>query len=208
MNNFSFNQELGRKLFHLLILLFPFAFYELGRKQTLIIVLPLTLIVVAIDYYRKKNATLQLIFEKFFKVILREKELKGETLCGASWMLLAASSIFLICSAEIAVSAFVILAISDSLAAIIGKSVSSKPFFEKSTAGSIAFYVSGLLVLFVCGAIFDSRLWFYLFGFFALFCATIIEARPSFLGIDDNFSIPVSFALIMTIFDLMWNFSY
>jgi len=208
MTEFSISRESSRKLFHLLILLFPLAFYELGRWKSLVIIAPIALIVLATDYYRRKFSKLQFYFVKIFKLILREHELKGDHFCGATWALLAATLIFSICSEEIAVTAFAILAISDTCAAMIGKTFPSKPFFEKSTFGSLAFYISGLVVLFACGGMFHSRLWFYLFGFFALFCATIIEARPSFFNVDDNFSVPTSFAAIMTIFDLMWNYSY
>ena len=208
MTEFSSGREILRKSFHLLILLLPLAFYELGRWQALAIIAPIALVVGGVDYYRRKNIKLQFYFTKSFNSILRQHELSGEHFCGATWALAAASIIFLICSEEIAITAFVILAISDTFAAIIGRAFPSKPFFEKSTFGSAAFYISGLIVLFACGGMFDSRLWFYLFGFFALFCATIIEARPSFFGVDDNFSVPISFAAIMTVFDFMWNYSY
>lgn len=208
MSEFSLSREISRKLFHLLILLLPIAFYFFGKWIFLAIIAPITAIVLAVDYFRRTNPKLQLYFQKFFKAILRQHEIAGDKFCGATWALLAASSIFFVCSEEIAVTAFVILAISDTFAAIIGKSFISKPFFEKSTYGSAAFYITGLIVLFACGGMFHSRLWFYLFGFFALFCATIIEARPSFFNVDDNFSVPVSFAAIMTFFDLIWNYSY
>lgn len=208
MTEFSFGRESSRKLFHLLILLFPISFHTLGRWKALSIIAPITLIVFAVDYYRRKNLRLQFYFAKSFGLILRDKEVNGENFCGASWALIAASLIFLVCTEEIAVTAFIILAISDTFAAIIGKTFPSKPFFEKSTFGSAAFYISGLIVIFVCGEMFDSKLWFYLFGFFALFCATIIEARPSFFNVDDNFSVPISFSVIMSAFDLIWNYSY
>lgn len=183
MTEISFGREISRKLFHLLILVFPLMFLELGRWRALYIIAPLTLIVLAADYYRRKYPKIQLYFTKVFGSILRPHELTGEHFCGATWALLAASLIFLTCTKEIVVTSFAILAISDTLAAIIGRSYPSRPFFEKSQLGSAAFYISGLIVLFVCGGTLDSRLWFYLFGFFALFCATIIEARPSFLAL-------------------------
>lgn len=208
MSNFSFGREVSRKLFHLILLVFPFMLYKLGRWEALMFIAPATLLVLAVDYYRHKNDKLKFYFEKCFKTLLRDHEITGEHFCGATWALLAATLVFLVSSTEIAVTAFVILAISDTCAAIIGKSYPSKPFFEKSSLGSAAFYISGLIVLFACGAFFDSGVWFYLFGFFALFCATIIEARPSFFNVDDNFSVPVSFASVMTAFDLIWNYSY
>jgi len=208
MNEFSFGREISRKLFHILILILPTLLVILGRASTLKILIPLTVIFVGVDYMRRKNVKIKDYFQRIFAPILREKEMDGKSFCGASWTFISASIIFAICTEEIAVTAFAILAISDACAALIGKSFVSKPFFEKSTIGSLAFYISGLVVLFVCGGMFHSRLWFYLFGFFALFCATILEARPSFLNLDDNFSIPVSFALVMSFFDVMWNYSY
>lgn len=208
MSNISINREISRKLFHLLILIFPAMFYFLGRWESLAIIAPIALLVLATDHYRSKYPGLQIYFKRFFGKILRPHEFDGGKFCGATWALLAATLVFLICQEEIAVTAFAILAICDTFAAIIGRTIASKPFFEKSTAGSLAFYISGLLVIFFCGAIFHSRLWFYLFGFFALFCSTIIEARPSFFNVDDNFSVPVSFAAVMTAFDLIWNYSY
>jgi dolichol kinase len=75
-------------------------------------------------------------------------------------------------------------------------------------AGSSAFFVSALVILIICGISFDVGAWYYLFGIFAIFCVTILEARPSFVGIDDNFLIPIVFAVEMSFFDIVWNMSY
>ena len=101
-----------------------------------------------------------------------------------------------------------ILVISDALAAIVGRNYPSQPFYEKSVSGSAAFAVSGLIILIACGMIFHVRPWFYIFGLFALFCVTMFESRPSFLEVDDNFTIPIGFGIIMTFFDIVWNYTY
>ncbi len=204
----SFSREVIRKLFHLFLLILPIGYHFLGKWRALAVVVPMTGLVLAADHYRNRNLTVKFWFEKFFKPILRSHELEGGKFCGATWVALATCSVFFIGSEEIVVAALAILAICDSAAAIVGRSFVSQPFFEKTRAGSIAFYISGLVVLFFCGAIYESGIWFYLFGFFALFCATIIEARPSFFNIDDNFTIPVSFAVIMMMFNIMWNYNY
>ncbi len=204
----SFGREIFRKMFHILMLLFPAAYYFFGKTPSLMVVSVSAIILLTVDYYRRKNQQLNFYFGKFFHFILRPKELSAEKLCGATWFLIACSIIFLICKEEIVITSLAILAICDAFAAIFGRSFGLEPFFEKTLIGSIAFYASGILVLFACGGMFDARLWFYLFGFFALFAATIIEARPSLLDIDDNFTIPIIFASIMTIFDWIWNYNY
>ena len=106
----------------------------------------------------------------------------------------------------IAVTGFVILVISDSLAAIIGKSIESKPFYEKSFAGSTAFFISAVSVVISLGIYFDVKFLFYFFGFLCALFVAILEARPSIFKIDDNFLIPTAFCLPMGFFNFMWNF--
>ncbi len=200
--------ELYRKSVHILLLLAPALYYFLGKWQSLLIFTPLTTIFITIDYLRRKNLSLNNKFIKILSPILRESELQGDKLCGASWAGLAICIIFFLFKPEIAITAFIILAISDALASLIGKSFVSEPFFEKTLAGSTAFFVSGFIILISCGLAFDVKIWFYIFGIFALFCTTMLEARPSIFNIDDNFIIPITFAVVMTFFDLVWNYSY
>jgi dolichol kinase len=200
--------EFYRKSFHLLLILIPIIYYNLGRLQSLMLLLPITAIVVGFDYCRRKNSAIQNIFVKIFQPILRPHEIDGNKLCGSSWVAIAASINFLLFKEEIAITSFMILVISDTAAALIGKNFPSRPFFEKSFFGSLAFFISGAVLIISCGMFFHARTWFYLFGSFALFCTTMIEARPSLFKIDDNFIIPISFSVIMTFFDLVWNYNY
>lgn len=197
--------EIYRKSLHLLLILIPMAFVHFGKEKTLTVLVPLTAIIVLLDYLRRKNPQIKLFFGKIFNPILREHEIGGEKLCGASWVFIGACLNFFLFKENIAVTGFMILVISDTLASLVGKSVVSQPFFEKSLAGSIAFFISALIILIICGNIYHVRFWFYLFGLFAIFCTTMLEARPSLIKIDDNFLIPISFSLIMTIFDIMWK---
>jgi dolichol kinase len=206
MDQISVKHEIYRKAFHFLQLIVPIAYCFLGRWISIAILGALTLTIVPLDYMRRKSPLVQGIFIKIFSLILRPHEKTGEKLCGASWALLGAFITFFFFKKEIAVTAFAILAISDAVAAIIGRSFPSRPFFEKSLYGAAAFFLSGLAILIFCGIIFHTKFGFYLFGLFALFCVTIIESRPSLMGLDDNFAIPVSFSIIMTFFDLVWSY--
>jgi dolichol kinase len=204
----NLQQEFYRKCLHLLLLIVPMTYSFLGKWQSVKIFAAVTLFVVTFDYLRRKSAAIKKIFSQIFGVVLREHELSGDKLCGASFVGLAACINFSLFKAEIAITGFLILVISDTLAALVGKSIPSKPFFEKSVAGSLAFFISALAILFACGANFHADWWFYCFGIFAVFCVTMFEARPSLLNIDDNFSIPIGFSVILTFFDLAWNYNY
>src|SRR3989338_7552208 len=196
----NLSKEIMRKLIHLALLTLPFLYYNLGKWDFLIIITPIATIVIALDYFRHKNTVVKAIFEKIFGVILRQKEREIGQFNGSSYAFGTAVLLALTCREEIFVTAFVILAICDSIASLVGTLIPSKPFFEKTIAGSAAFYLSGLLIIFFLGALFKTELWFYVFAVFSLFCTTIIEARPSLSRLDDNFSIPVSFAILISSF--------
>ncbi len=203
--SFSLQKEFARKALHFLLLAIPLIFYFYGKKTGLLIFIPITITVVWLDFLRRKNAKIKEIFAKIFGIVLRPHELEGSKLCGSSWVALATCLTFFIFKTEIAITGFTILVISDALAALVGKAYPSRPFFEKSVNGALAFFISGVFILIGCGLIFDMKVWFYIFGLIALGCVTIIESRPSLIGIDDNFTIPVFFCLVLTFFDLVWN---
>jgi dolichol kinase len=206
MTQISLRNELYRKGLHFLLLLVPISYCYLGKWPSVAIFATIAAIVVPLDYMRRRNEKIKVIFEKIFGIVLRHHELEGNQLCGASFVAIAACVNFLIFKAEIAVTGFTILVISDAAAALIGRSFPSRPFFEKSLNGAAAFFITGLIILITCGFIFHSRAWFYIFGLFSLFVVTMIESRPSLLKIDDNLTIPLGFAITMTIFDLTWNY--
>jgi dolichol kinase len=201
-------RELSRKAAHFMLILVPITYYFLGKWPSLVIFSILATAIISLDYARRTNPQLNGIFLRIFGPILRDSEMDGSKLCGASWVALAACLNFLLFKPEIAITAFSIMVFSDGIAALVGKSMPSRPFFEKSLLGSVAFFLIGVIVIVTCGIIFDSKSWFYIFGFFALFCVTIVEARPSLFAIDDGFTIPIGYSTIVTFFDLMWNYNY
>lgn len=204
----ALKKELYRKLLHLLIILFPISYCYLGESQSLIIFAVLALFVVPFDYLRPKNPKINKIFTKIFGALLGDHEKTSTNLSGISFILLAACINFAIFKKEIAITGFIILAISSSTAAIMGKKFPKRPFYEKSFAGSASFFFSALVILISCGIVWHLGAWFYIFGLFAVFCVTMFEARPSFMEINDNFSIPIGFSIIMTFFDLALNYNY
>jgi dolichol kinase len=136
---------------------------------------------------------------------MREKEINQKKMSGMSWVFGGASLNFLIFDKVIAVTGFCILIFADAMAAIIGKSIKSAPFYEKSRAGSLAFFITAIFVILISGLYFDCRLPFYLFAIFIAMFITFTEAYPSFFIVDDNLLIPMTFGISMTLLDFMWH---
>jgi len=198
-------QELYRKLFHILLFIIPVSFIKLGKNEFLKIFIPISVIIIMLDYYRCRFDKLNNIACKFFKIIMRDTEINQKKLSGMSWVFGGALINFLIFDKVIAVTGFCILIFADAIAAIIGKSIKPTPFYEKSRAGSLAFFISSVTVILVSGLYFDCRLLFYFFAIFIATLLTFIEAYPSFFIVDDNLSIPLTFGICMTLLDFMWH---
>lgn len=207
--NIPYTKEVQRKLIHIAyILFFPALYAFLSKKLFLSVMIPMATLIIATDYCRHRISSIKLVFDRIFSTMLRPHELESNGRTGASYMAISAILTFSFFPKIIAIVAFSILAVSDCLAALIGKKMTSKEFFEKSVAGSIAFGVSALLLLIVIG-IFDHQKWYYyLFGTLAVFATTIIEARPSFFEVDDNLTIPLVFAFVMVFFAAIWGIHY
>ena len=208
MNQISLKNEIHCKIAHFSLILIPIIYCILGKWISLAIFAVPSIAVVLLDYMRRTNSAARDVFLRVFGTIIKPHEFDGDKFSSVSWVAFATCLNFLLFKDEIAVTAFVILVVSDAAAAIVGKNFSSPEFFEKTQNGSLAFLASGFLVLVICGVAFGSGFWFYLFGLFTLVAVTIVEARPSLIKVDDNFLIPISFSVIMTFFDIMWNYAY
>ena len=201
----TLNQEIQRKIFHLFLIIIPLTFLSLDKEKFLIFFTPLALIVILADFARCRSDLVAKILLGIFKKIMRHHEIEGKKMSGASWVFLSAWLNFTFFDPIIAVIGFNILIFADSAAAIIGKSFKSKPFYEKSQAGSLAFLVVSLLVILIGGIYFNCRLIFFLFAAFIALFITYLEAYPSLHNIDDNFIIPLTFGVSMSLLNFMWH---
>jgi dolichol kinase len=89
----------------------------------------------------------------------------------------------------IVITAFAILIVSDSAAALIGRRIGRTPFLKKSAEGTAAFFVTAVLVVLLSPKI-TYAFSEYAIGIAAALVGTIVEA--SGIGIDDNLTIPLS----------------
>ncbi len=197
-NAIQYKAEVVRKGIHLCSLSIPIIYHHLTRQEALVLLVPLAFLFLMVDitrYYHKPTAE---IFYKFFRPILRshEQNENQKRLNGATYVLLSAALCVAIFPKIIFLTAFSILIISDSVAALIGRKFGKKKFFSKSVEGSFAFFLSACIVVLVAPKL-TNTFNEYAIGFFAAAVGAVVEALS--ITIDDNFSIPISVGSVMWI---------
>jgi dolichol kinase len=193
----QYRDELFRKLIHLTSLSIPVIYYFITGETAAIILGILAVTALIIDLGRYIHPETGKIFYKIFGFLLREHELdhKKKNLNGATYVLLSALISVLIFPKVIFISAFSILIISDSAAALVGRKFGRHKFLSKSLEGTLTFFISACIVILFTPKVgsFQEE---YLIGFIAAFVGAIVE-NISFRLIDDNLSIPLSVGFTM-----------
>ncbi len=194
-----YRDELVRKLIHLFSLSIPIIYYFISTQIAATILGILTVIALLLDLGRHFHHSFGDIFHKIFGFLLRKHEVdkKQKNLNGATYVLISALVGVLIFPKVVFITAFSILIVSDSLAALIGRKFGTHKFLLKSLEGTLAFFVSACIVVLFTPKIgnFPEE---YIIGFAAAFVGAIIENISSRL-IDDNLSIPISVGFTMWI---------
>lgn len=192
------SSELVRKMIHLSSVLISIFYAYSDQATVLWILVPLTCISIFFDYGRHYSKVLNKFVNVVFGSILREheKDSSRKLLSGATYVLISAILCIVIFPKVIAITAFTILIICDTAGALFGRRFGKHPFFDKSREGSMAFIVTGIVVVLLTPKISNS------FGEIAIgvvgvVVAGIIEAASTRLKLDDNFSIPLSAGIIM-----------
>jgi dolichol kinase len=192
----SYTAEILRKGIHLSSLSIPVVYYFVSRQTALAILIPLTLMFAITDFARLLHPGTSRLYNRFFGFLLRrhEREDKGRQLTGATYVLLSAVLCVLIFPKVIVITAFAILIVSDSAAALIGRRFGRRAFLAKSLEGSTAFFVTAVLVVLV-----SPKIAYlppeYLLGMTAALAGTLVEA--SGIRLDDNLTIPISIGAVL-----------
>lgn len=187
----NYKNELARKGIHLFSLSIPVIYFFISKQSALYLLVPITASFIIIDIARFYIPPVAKWFYQWFGWLLRRREtdVHKKRLNGASNVLVSALLSVLFFPKVIAINAFAILIISDTTAALIGRRFGRHRFLAKSLEGSLAFFVSGVLVILVAPKI-DQLPMEYIIGFIAAAIGTVMEALP--LKIDDNILIPLS----------------
>jgi dolichol kinase len=180
--------EIRRKIVHLATLIIPIGYGLTTRETVLLFVIPLFLGLLGIDLLRHFHPGTASLFKRhFFGKVLREEE--KPTLMGSTYFLFSTILTVLLFPKSIAITSLLILILSDTAAALVGKGIGRVRIFGKTLEGSAAFFVTSLLVV-----------WLYpnlnrLSGTLAALGGTLIELLP--IRLNDNLSIPLVTGAIM-----------
>ncbi len=194
-----YKDELVRKLIHLCSLSIPIIYYFITKETAIIILSILTFTALVIDLSRYFSPGFGKIFYKIFGFLLRRHEFdsRKKNLNGATYVLLSALLGVILFPKVIFITAFAILIISDSLAALIGRKYGKHKFLSKSFEGTLTFFVSASIVVFFTPKI-EGRMAEYMIGIAGAFIGTLAE-NLSFGFADDNLTIPLSIGFTMWI---------
>ena len=191
----TFNNEIYRKLIHLASSAIPFFYFYYSKNLVLAVLIPLTIIFLIIDFLRIKNKNVKRFYNICFKSITRSKEETSFT--GASYVLIASVFSILIFDKKIAIISLLIMTISDTMAAIIGRRYGKVKINKKTLEGSIAFFLFSLIIV----SFFDGVI--LVVAFIAILLTTLAEL---FLNdINDNLTIPTVFGGSYSMLVLLFN---
>lgn len=188
-----------RKLYHMVMGLLCFGLYAfiLDKISAILLLAFLGGALVAFDVARLRSAPLNALALRYFGDLMRREELKS--LSANSYYVLGLLLITIIFPKPIVLLSVLYLAVGDPIAAVVGTLHGKrKILFGKSVEGAAAnFLVSAGATLLVAHFYFhlspEKTLWL---AFFGGITSAIAELSP--LPINDNFSIPVISAVLLT----------
>jgi len=200
----AYNFEIRRKIFHLYSLVLPIIYCFISKTFVVSLLLFVTTITLYFDVARHYNPKIENFTNKFFAHLMRQSEQSGSfKLSSASYMMSGFFLGALFFSKGLAITAWLILIISDCLAAIVGTKIGTPRENGKSLEGSIAFFISAIII---------SLLSYSFIGFATTFptilvsCAIITasEYYSKQILIDDNLFIPVGYGFLICFFRLIF----
>ena len=138
--------EIRRKIVHLATLIIPLGYGLTSEETVLLFLLPFFLCYLIVDLLRHLHSGMASLFQKyFFGRVLREEEKR--TLMGSTYFLFSSLLTILLFPKSIAIASLLILILSDTAGALVGKWIGKVPIFGKTLEGSLAFFLSSLLIV-------------------------------------------------------------
>jgi dolichol kinase len=198
-----YRDEVVRKLIHLCSLSIPIIYYFIPQITAAIILAGFTLFAILLDVSRYLSPQLGKYFNRMFGFMLRKHELdkKKKNLNGATYVFISALLSVIIFPKVLFLTAFPILIISDSTAALIGRKWGKHKFLAKSLEGTLAFFVSASIVVLFTPKL-NGSFTEYMIGIMAAAVGAIVE-NISHGYADDNLSIPISVGFTMWLLYLL-----
>jgi dolichol kinase len=190
----SLKNELYRKAIHATMLWVPISYLYISKELLLCILVPLVVLVLAVEQYREKFPKLNALYMKIFAASLRpfERERKRK-MTGATPMMISFVLTVVLFPKFIAIAAMAVLVLADSAASLIGKRFGRHKLLQKSVEGTCAFFLTAVVVSTYVWATAGAGV-SYLHGLLiASAVATVAELLSYHEKLDDNFTVPLCY---------------
>lgn len=188
--------EYRRKAIHVLFSSAVLFIACLSRKDATYVLIATLLAVSIYEALRHHSSAFNYLL-RYVKLnnILRQHESKHIT--GASYVVIATALCYWIFSPATFILSLLVLGWADSLAAIAGRLLGHSNKHGKSIAGSLAFFLTAMSIVAILAWLWKMPLMYS--GSIASLMAMLAERYSARFGIDDNLSIPLTFAFTFTI---------
>lgn len=191
--------HLSRKFYHFLngIVCVGLYAFVLSREEALILLMSVGGIFMLLDLIRLKSPALNALTLKYFGKIMRREELRSVS--GNSFYILGLFFLVAFFPKPIVLLSALYLAVGDPIAAVVGTHWGKTKITKRKTLeGAIANYIATGAISFLFGFGFLDLSFFsaIMLSVVGGGISTLVELIPS--PIDDNFTIPVGSALLLT----------
>ena len=195
----NLKKELYRKSIHLSSLWIPLFIYFVHPGVSIVFFSLLFVGNVLIEYgnYKKFPWARRTFGSLFFRMLRNKETTHGKfQVSGSLYVLLAAIACTLLFPQPVAVISLSVMLISDTSAALFGKAYGTRKLYKnKSLEGTVAFFLSALIVNMLCEPIYH----FTYAGVIACAAASFAEMFEDKLEVDDNLSIPLVVGTVLVI---------
>ncbi|MCB0728318.1 MAG: dolichol kinase [Ignavibacteriae bacterium] len=195
VNKISIKNELLRKSIHLSSSIVPFLYYFVEREFAIYVLSAACILLIMLDILRAKSDAVGNLYLKFMGPILRGHEIEKNNsfFTGGTYITISFLLCVILFPKPLAITSMFIVIFCDSMAALVGKSKGRHFIANKTFEGSLAFLITGIIIILLTPKISDSVCEYYI-GMVAVFLSAVFELVP--VRIDDNISIPLFFGLI------------
>ncbi|MFQ6615454.1 MAG: diacylglycerol/polyprenol kinase family protein [Fidelibacterota bacterium] len=190
----SYVNEIYRKLMHISSAAIPLAYVWLLDREQLVWILGVASIVVFVgEVLRMKIPFFMLLYRKLFGMFVRDEE--NDSFTALTFSLIGALLTVFLFEKMVAVYALLVMALADSVAALVGLRWGRTPLFDKTVQGTVTFLVIALILAFATPGI--PRIP----AAVAAAVATVVELFPS--PLNDNLLVPLTTAVTLTLTHLV-----
>ena len=204
--------HLGRKFYHFLMGMGCFALYAffLSREESLLALVTIGGALIAVDFFRLRYSAVNRVALRLFGKLMRREELKSFS--GNSFYVLGMVTVVLFFPKTIVLLSVLFLAIGDPSAAVFGTLYGKHRLIgKKSLEGGLANFLFTAIASVLFGSLYlgmdghsEAGGWTWIPGH-QMWILGLIGGTVSFIAelfpapIDDNFSIPVLSAILLSI---------